>query len=222
MMFLAAFVLGAWFGHSDYFKNSIMGTGSFEQRTMFGDMSDIASINNGIVNYKAEATWNDGTKMTLSSTYEVTALHKDRGMPFSNKYAVAVYSAGRNHKLEAYNIEGNFAGSAYFIVAEASIDSIIVMDSRTGNASFKGAVINTQKGKHLLTESETLVVGKFVISQALNATDPVTNDDPLAFCYKLDQDMILDPTVPDGVYIAPPGMVLNDDGKLVKQSKEIS
>ena len=223
IMFLVAFCLGAWLGHSDYFKNTIQGIGSFEQRSDFGDTLDVASAANGVVNYRAEATWTDGiTSMQLTETYEVTASPKLKGMIFSNRYAVGVFSAGYNHKLEAYNIEGNFSGSAKFVTADASIDSVIVMDSRTGNASFTGAVVNQRVGKHPLTESETLAVGKFIIKQALNATDPVTNDDPLAFCYKLDKDMILDPTVPDGVYIAPPGMILNTDGKLVKQAKVIS
>lgn len=227
-LIMAVGLVYVWFapvsdnGLANYFKNSIWGVGSFEQRSTFGGMSDIASANNGIINYRSEALWTDGsTEMKLDSTYEVEALKSIKGMPFSNRYAVAVYSVGYKHKLEAYAITGNFTGSAHFVTTATDIDSVIVMDSRTGNASFRGSVMKAA-GKHPITESETLAVGKFVISQALNATDPITNDDPLAFCYKLDKDMILDPTVPDGIYISPPGMVLNSDGKLVKQAKVIS
>ena len=216
IMLLVFFALGGIYGHADFFKNSIVGTGSMEQRTAINGASDIASIASGTVVYKQEATWNDGTTtLTFNTSFEVTSVKAIRGVPFSNKYSVGVYSNGYKHRLVATGITGDFTGSAKFLMVDTSLDSVILMDSTNGSAKFRGSVINMNAGKHPLTESETLAIGKFVIEQELNINTLITVDNWLGFCDKLNRDMILADDVPDGIYIQPDGYKLVN-GHLVK------
>lgn len=222
ILVIIMFLLGSQYGHSNIFTNSIIGTGSMEERDNFGGkFTDVASVNNGIVNYKFETTWEDGTtEMHYTSSYTVEALKSIKGQPFSNKYSIGVYSAGYKHRLEATDITGNFTGSANVVTTDVSIDSLIIMDNKVnggGNATFSGSVINTNSGNHPVTESETLAIGQFAINQYLNVSVPQkVAEDPLSFCITLDKDMILDKSVPDGVYVVPVGYTINKDGKLVK------
>ncbi len=84
-----------------------------------------------------------------------------------------------------------------------SIDSLFLMDSRKGNATFQGRIINGETGRPV-NEAEADAVGKFFVRSYLNISKPPTTTEGwLDFCESLDRDMILDKTVPTGVYIAP-------------------
>jgi hypothetical protein len=230
VMIFVFLAIGALLGHSNTFSNTIVGVGAFEQRSNFNGMTDIASVADGTVNYKADAQWgfDDNSKalpLTFNSSFMVTDAKTVKGMPYSNTYKVGVYSAldGYKYKLEATNIKGNFSGSANFaLVLGVTTDAVVMMDSRNGNAEFKGSVITTGTAKHPITQSETLALGKFIINQELHLTaDPstpavATAEDYLQFCIQLDHDLILDKTVPSAVYIAPPGYTVNADGNVVK------
>jgi hypothetical protein len=66
---------------------------------------------------------------------------------------------------------------------------------------------------------EVQAYGNFTIrsyySLSAEEQEAAVNQDPLAFCIELDQDNILDDTVPDAVYIAPVGYKMIN-GKLFK------
>lgn len=225
---LGSFVLWAFLGSSDYYKQSIIGFGSLDTRSQFGETTDIASVANGQIVWKETATWTGGKKtitdLKLESSYEVeveAARGNTGGLPFSTRYSVAVYSQGYAHKLSAYDITGIFSGNARVVTTEVTLDTVFAMDSRNGNATFEGKVINTRGQKHALTEKDTLAIGKFVINEELSITDPQElPEDPLAFCESLNRDVITDKTVPTGVYFAPIGYTVDENGMLIPEIPE--
>jgi hypothetical protein len=67
-----------------------------------------------------------------------------------------------------------------------SLDSLILMDSRAGNATFQGRIYNGRSGKPV-AEEEMDAIGKFVVRSYLNITEPIkTSQDWLQFCNMLD------------------------------------
>jgi hypothetical protein len=168
-------------GTSNVFTNDITVNGSFEQRTAVGGASDIVA-GVGLVHYSLMATWADGTPLSFKSEVMMDVVKEVKNRLVSNRYAVAVYSSGTGykHKMEARKISGEFTGSAAFVTADTSVDSLILMD---GNATFKGSLINSSTGRHPTTESETYAVGIASIKQYLNISVPLkTPDDWLGFC----------------------------------------
>ena len=200
------FILGAYYGHSlDSFTNSIVGSGSGEQRTNINGAMDVMSFNGNVV-YKLTATWTDGTTpLDFESSVSMETTGKHNGMPYTNRYSVALYSSrdGKLHKLEATGIKGNFTGSASFVITDISLDSVIVMDSRTGNATFDGKLINTRGAKHPITTSEVSLIGNLIIQQEYNMSVDPAPTDPEDFCSSLNVDVLkVDPTL-GGIYTAP-------------------
>jgi len=93
-----------------------------------------------------------------------------------------------------------------------NFDSIIQFDTRDGNATIQGRVYNAAEGRPANLE-ELDAVGKYLLNTHLNVSnEPITPDGWLGFCRDLDKDMILDPTIPDGIYIAPLGYELDKMG----------
>jgi len=227
IMLLIAVFIGAFYGDSiDSFTNSIIGRGSFEQRTNihngFDHALDVASAANGQIMYKSSGTWGDGTKLTFDSEFETEVGDQNiRGIPFSTKYKVGIFSDSMKtrHYLVAYDITGPFVGSGHFVSTELSNEDIIVMDSSRGNATFRGKMLH----EDTLSESETTAIGQFVIEQVLNQKKDVNFNltlDPLGFCAGLDRDMILDQSIPDGTYVVPEGYAIVG-GHIVKEGTTV-
>jgi hypothetical protein len=92
---------------------------------------------------------------------------------------------------------------------------MIWFDTRDGLATIQGRVYNNSEGRPATIE-ELDAVGKYLLNTHLNVSnEPITPESWLNFCESLDRDMILDPSIPDGVYIAPIGYEINENGKLV-------
>jgi hypothetical protein len=84
-----------------------------------------------------------------------------------------------------------------------SIDSLFLIDSRGGNATFQGRIVNGQTGRPV-TEGESNLVGQFLVRSYLNISKiPEDDEGWLNFCDTLDKSIILDKTAPGGIYILP-------------------
>lgn len=84
-----------------------------------------------------------------------------------------------------------------------SIDSLFLIDSRGGNASFQGRIVNGQSGRPV-TEGESQAVGQFLVRSYLNISKiPEDEQGWLNFCNTLDRALIMDKDAPGGIYVLP-------------------
>jgi hypothetical protein len=217
---LATFVLVSGFlvvlgclGYANTIEESVFGKGTMDHASYSKSASDRAMTKDAeSVAYQMKRDWESKDNQTFTSSFIVSGA----GGSYQDQYVVKASGAGYKHTYRATKITGDFSGSGESSVTmqtgTQSLDSLILMD---GNATFQGRIINGQTGKPI-NEAELEAVGKFVIRSYLNITEkPETVEGWLDFCSGLDRDMILDKSVPDGVYIAPAGYELQN-GKLVK------
>jgi hypothetical protein len=198
-------------------EQSIMGTGDLYTSHDTAHASDLASAVNSTVVYQAKHEWDvPGTPETFTSSYIVSGAQANGG--FRNQYVVKSSGAGYKHVYRATAISGDFAGSGDVSLTTGgdgaeSLDSLILMDSRSGNATFQGRIYNSQSGRPVTAE-EMDAVGKFAIRSYLNVSQPITTPAGwLDFCAGLNK--IIDPAVAPGVYTAPPGYAPDSTGNLV-------
>jgi len=209
---LMIIVLGM-FGCANVIEESIFGSGTMDHSSYSEHASDRARTKDAeSVAYKMARNWESKDNQTFTSSFIVSGA----GGSYQDQYVVKASGAGYKHTYQATKITGDFSGSGDSTITlqtgTQSLDSLILMD---GNATFQGRIINGQTGRPV-NEAELEAVGKFVIRSYLNITEkPKTVEGWLDFCSGLDRDMILDKSVPDGVYIAPAGYELQN-GKLVK------
>jgi hypothetical protein len=199
-------------------EQSIMGTGDLYTSHDTAHASDLASAVNSTVVYQAKHEWDvPGTPETFTSSYIVSGAQANGG--FRNQYVVKSSGAGYKHVYRATAISGDFAGSGDVSLTTGgdgaeSLDSLILMDSRSGNATFQGRIYNSQSGRPVTAE-EMDAVGKFVIRSYLNVSQPIIGPDNwLGFCQSLDRDNIL--AQEGGFYVVPAGYKLDDRKKLVR------
>lgn len=193
--------------YGNIIEQSIMGTGDLYTRHDSTHASDLASAVNSTVVYQSKREWDvPGAAETFSTSFIVSGAQAKGG--YRNQYVVKSSGAGYKHVYRATAISGDFAGSGEVSLTTGgdgaeSLDSLVLMDSRSGNATFQGRIYNSQSGRPVTTE-ESDAVGKFLIRSYLNVSQPIkTPENWLDFCGMLDKDMILDQTA-KGVYIAPP------------------
>lgn len=186
-LFLLSFIISVGFmlgaerlGASNVWEDSVTGEGAIDHRSYTADNSvhDVAMVENGsAISYWNKRTWAEGTAQSFESSFMVTA--GPSPSKYRNQYRVTVKSAGYTHHYEANKIMGDFTGSANFVTAETTLDSLIIMD---GNATFKARMVNGQ-GKHPVTEKEVDDVGRLILRQYLNISNPEKQpEDWLAFC----------------------------------------
>lgn len=218
--FAAAIVSISSSGYANVDELSIMGHGTIDARHASKSAADTAMIQNATVVYEAKREWGGGSKETLSSSFIVSGASPDGG--YRNQYVVK--GAGAEHKVEyrATQISGDFSGNGEIVVTATEYDtgpggtleSTINMDSRNGEATFQGRVYNAVEGRPATIE-ELDAVGQFVLRSYLNISYvPEGPEDWLGFCAATNRDMILDTSVPTGIYIAPPGYYVGEDGQL--------
>jgi len=201
-----------YLGYANVLKESFSGYGTVDIEHYTGNTMDRASIENANLTYEAHRVWGvDDDKEEFVGYVEISGARG--GSKFKNRYEVRSRGAGYAHYYGAFNISGEFSGSAEITVITgsennpASINSLFLMDSKRGNATFTGRVYKYQNGKPA-TESETELVGKFALESYLNVTEsPKTPDDWLGFCAEVNAGL------PDGLMILPAGTTL-EEGKI--------
>jgi hypothetical protein len=205
-------------GYANIVEQSIIGTGDLYTRHDSASASDLASVSNATAVYESKLEWESGSKaQTFSSSFIVSGASSKGG--FRNQYVVKASGAGYKHVYRATAISGEFAGSGEVSLTlgedgAESLDSLILMDSRNGNATFQGRIYNSQSGRPVTAE-EMDAVGRFVIRSYLNVSQPIVGPDNwLGFCESLDRDNIL--AHEGGFYVIPPGYKLDDRMKLVR------
>lgn len=217
-IYLALFILslGGAPGDANVIEQSISGRGDLYTRQDSKSASDLASVENATMVYEAKREWaSPDDAQTFASSFIVSGASTKSG--YRNQYVVKSSGAGYKHVYRATQISGDFAGSGEVSLTigedgAESIDSLILMDSRSGNATFQGRIYGSEGGKPVTAE-EMDAVGKFLIRSYLNITEPLTGPDNwLGFCESLNK--IIDPAVAPGIYVAPPGYVLDETGNL--------
>jgi hypothetical protein len=200
-------------------EQSISGTGDLYTRHDSASASDLASVENATVVYQAKREWEAGSSaQTFSSSFIVSGATSKGG--FRNQYVVKSSGAGYKHVYRATSITGEFVGSGEVSLTlgedgAESLDSLILMDSRQGNATFQGRIYSSENGKPVTAE-EADAVGRFMIRSYLNITQPITTPQGwLDFCASLDK--LIDPKIAKNVYVAPSGYALDETGNLKKK-----
>jgi hypothetical protein len=168
-------------GQANIIEQSIAGQGDLYTRHDSPEASDLAIAENASVVYQAARKWGtDVATQTFSSSYIVSGA---RG-GYKNQYVVKASGAGYKHSYQATKITGDFSGSSEVSLTigddgAESLDSLILMD---GNATFRGRIYSTDKGRPLTAE-EMDAVGKLMIRSYLNITQPITMPEGwLDFC----------------------------------------
>jgi len=212
-------------GEANIIDQKIIGSGDIYTRHDSESASDLASAVNSTVSYEATRTWDDEeSSQKFTTSFIVFGAQSSGG--YRNQYVVKSSGAGYKHVYRATAITGDFSGSGEitFSVGEdgaQNLDSLVIMDSRAGNATFQGRIYNVQTGKPITAE-ETDAAGRFIIESYLNVSQPIkTPEDWLGFCESLDKDVILDKTSPSGYYIIPDGYKLDDNGNLIPELPKI-
>lgn len=205
-------------GQANINEQSIVGTGDLYTRHDSTHASDLASAANSTVVYQAKREWDvPGSPETFATSFIVSGAQAKGG--YRNQYVVKSSGAGYKHVYRATAISGDFSGSGEVSLTTGgdggeSLDSLVLMDSRTGNATFQGRIYNSQSGRPVTAE-ETDAVGKFLIRSYLNVSQPITTPEGwLDFCGMLDRDNIL--AQEGGVYVIPSGYRLDENRKLVR------
>jgi hypothetical protein len=217
-LFLALFIisLSGSPGSANIIEQSIVGTGDLYTRHDSATSSDLASVVNASVVYGAKREWQgDSDPKTFTSSFLVSGATSKGG--FRNQYVVKASGAGYKHVYRATAITGEFAGSGdvSLTIGEdgaTSLDSLILVDSRQGNATFQGRIYSSENGKPVTVE-EADAVGRFMVRSYLNITEPLAGvDNWLGFCESLNR--LIDPAIAPGIYVAPPGYDLDSTGNL--------
>jgi hypothetical protein len=218
---VGAILLMGGYVDANVVEQTIMGTGEIYTRHDSEHASDIASVVNSTVVYQAKQEWDvPGSPETFSTSFIVSGASADGG--YRNQYVVKSSGAGYKHVYRATSISGDFAGSGEVSLSvgedgSESLDSLILMDSRNGNATFQGRIYSSQNGRPI-TKEESDAVGKFLIRSYLNISQPITTTVGwLDFCSSLDR--LIDPDVAPSIYVAPEGYELDKIGNLIKKKE---
>lgn len=201
-------------------ENSIKGTGDLYVRHDSKDASDLLSIINATVVYSMSRVW-DETSTVFSTGVIINGADSSGG--FRNQYVVKGSGAGSNHIYRATCIVGEYVGSGEITVkrnedSPDTLDSLILMDSRKGNATFQGRIKSSVKGRPI-TDEEVDAVGQFAIRSYLNISEPIENTKGwLDFCESLNR--IIDPKVAPGIYMAPANWSLDETGNLIENVRK--
>ncbi len=220
-IYLALFILslGGAPGEANVMEQSISGRGDLYTRHDSKSASDLASVENATLVYEAKREWSGADDaQAFSSSFIVSGAQAAGG--YRNQYVVKSSGAGYKHVYRATQISGDFAGSGEISLTigedgSESLDSLILMDSRNGNATFQGRIYGSEGGKPVTAE-EMDAVGKFLMRSYLNITEPLVGPDNwLGFCESLNR--LIDPAVAPGIYVAPDGYELDPTGNLKKK-----
>jgi hypothetical protein len=208
-------------GYGNTIEQSITGHGDLYTRHDSAHASDLASTVNSTVVYEEKRIWDvPDSPETFASSFIVSGASARGG--FRNQYVVKSSGAGYKHVYRATQITGEFSGSGVVSLSigedgAESLDSLILMDSRNGNATFQGRIYSSQNGKPVTAE-EMDAVGKLMIRSYLNISQPLIGPDNwLGFCESLNR--LIDPAVAPGIYVAPDGYELDEKGNLVRQNR---
>lgn len=219
LCFVGALLAISTSGYGNIIEHSIVGTGDLYTRHDSQSASDLASVANSTVVYEAKREWEGtSTAQTFSSSFIVSGASAKGG--YRNQNVVKSSGAGYKHVYRATAITGEFSGRGEVSLTlgedgAESLDSLILMDSRQGNATFQGRIYSSENGKPVTAE-ESDAVGRFMIRSYLNITEPITTPAGwLDFCASLDN--LIDPKIAKNVYVAPPGYVLDETGNLKKK-----
>jgi hypothetical protein len=217
--FMGALLAISTSGYGNIIEQSIVGTGDLYTRHDSASASDLASVENATVAYEAKREWLAGeSEQTFSSSFLVSGASPKGG--YRNQYVVKSSGAGYKHIYRATQISGDFAGQGDISLTigedgSERLDSLVLMDSRNGNATFQGRIYSSEGGRPITAE-ESDAVGKFLVRSYLNITTPLTGPDNwLGFCESLNK--LIDPAVAPGIYVAPPGYELDSTGNLKKK-----
>lgn len=215
---LAVVYLVGTSGLGNTIEQSLIGRGDVYSRHDSTSASDLASVVNATVAYEVTRKWEgSGPAQTFSSSFIVSGASTKGG--YRNQYIVKSSGAGYKHVYRATQISGDFSGSGTvsLTIGEGgaeSLDSLILMDSRNGNATFQGRIYSSEGGRPITAE-ETDAIGQLLVRSYLNITQPLTGPDNwLGFCDSLNK--LIDPAIAPGIYVAPPGYVLDSTGNLKK------
>jgi hypothetical protein len=220
LAFIAILYVVGTSGSANVLDTSMIGTGTMNYRHDSEHSSDVAMAENASIMYDYSRTWGQDVE-TATSQFAVTSAKGG----YTTQYSVK--GSGAGHKLEytATKVSGNasFASTINLSATESggeSLDSMIWFDTRDGLATIQGRIYNNSNGRPATIE-ELDAVGKYLLNTHLNVSyEPMTPEGWLNFCEGLDRDMILDPSVPEGIYIVP----VNDskynyslvDGKIIR------
>jgi hypothetical protein len=206
-------------GYANTIEQTIIGKGDIYTRHDSQSASDLASAINSTLVYEAKREWTgESESQQFSSSFIVTGAQASGG--YRNQYVVKSSGAGYKHVYRATQISGDFAGQGdvSLTIGEdgaESLDSLVLMDSRNGNATFQGRIYSSVGGRPITAE-EMDAVGQLMIRSYLNISQTI--DKPvgwLDFCGSLNR--LIDPAVAPGIYVAPPGYVLDETGNLKKK-----
>ena len=222
LAFIAILYVVGTSGSANTLDTSMIGTGTMNYRHDSEHSADVAMAENASIMYDYSRTWGrDVPVETVTSQFVVTSAQGG----YKTQYAVK--GSGADHKVDykATKISGDasFASEISLSATESggeNFDSMIWFDTRDGLATIQGRVYNNSEGRPATIE-ELDAVGKYLLNTHLNVSyEPITPESWLNFCEGLDRDMILDPSVPEGIYIVP----VNDsvynytlmDGKIIR------
>ena len=209
-------------GSGNVLDTSIVGTGTGSIRHDSEHSADLAMAENASIIYDYSRSWDDNDNIEVAkSQFVVTSANGG----YKTQYLVKGSRAGHKVEYRATKIAGNasFASEISMSATEAgdeSLDSMFWLDTRDGLATIRGRVYNYD-GRRPATIEEIDQVGRYLLNSHLNVSkEPIVPESWLGSCEELNRDMILDPTVPDGLYILP----ANDskynytlvDGKIIR------
>lgn len=134
------------------------------------------------------------------------------------KFIVSGEGAGAGSNIFVDKISGAFSGSAKTWIETdeeggKSFDMTFAFEGK--NLSYHGLFYNVGQNGRPAEGERISGVGNWSIWRHYNKTTvPVTAEDWLGFCAGLNRDVILDPTVSNGVYFAPEGWYVDENGIL--------
>ena len=220
--FIAILYIVGTSGSANTLDTSMVGTGTMNYRHDSEHSADIAMAENASIMYDYSRTWGQDVAVeTAKSQFVVTSAKGG----YKTQYAVKGSGAGHKVDYRATKISGDasFASEISLSATESggeNVDSMIWFDTRDGLATIQGRVYNNSEGRPATIE-ELDAVGKYLLNTHLNVSkEPIVPESWLGSCEELNRDMILDPTVPAGLYILP----ANDskynytlvDGKIIR------
>ena len=181
-------------GYANVIETSLMGQGSVDLRSHGPNAGDIAMVQNATVVYESRREWGPGTGGIETFTTSFLVAGADASGGYRNQFVVKGSGAGHKVEYRATAITGDFVGSGEIVMTATAdggdgFESLINMDSSRGNATLRGRVITADGQGRPMTISELDAVGKFVLEQYLQVTNPpVVAEDWLGFCKGVEEE----------------------------------
>lgn len=190
-----------------------VGQGSLRVEHEGNEFRDDSGFSDGSGTYRYDRAWDESNE-SVSKNFVVEGgkgTIYDRDITF-------ISGSGTNRLYRVTNIEGDYESSVETTFAFNMSESTVTINVGDGIAKLDLRVM--RKSDHgPATIEEVQAYGNFTMRSYYNLSaeeqKAAVNQDPLAFCFALDQDNILDDTVPDAIYIAPVGYKMIN-GKLFK------